>query len=436
MTFNVLSDPPGGLCNLTNKQNMQAIVNFIKNNGISVAALQEVVKQKDSDACDFDHIQYLKDAVALIAPGYTVTEREYIHAQQGSREMWWYRVFLHNTPIIPPIVSTSTAASNSQGAEAIVVDTPVGRIRFINLHPQPGTQALTLDTHLLPFIDQFRSDGIPMVIMGDFNLRYDFADAAPVLKRIEDAGFYRACDPVKFPNGNCNDTVRDPNSNFAVDYIFIDKRATFSVRNAYVEQSLQFSDHLPVVVELSSQPANTPPVGYLDSASCTSFSGWTCDADKFSQTLKVQFYDGSTYIGETTANQTRVDLEPLCGGTNNHGYTYTTPSSLKDGKSHSISAFAINILPDGTVGGSNVLLTSSPKTFTCAAPTAIPTSTPIPTPTIIPIPGDNNPKDGKISTTELYAILRSYYTNTPSLDTNGDGRINSMDYIFVRPYIR
>ena len=116
-------------------------------------------------------------------------------------------------------------------------------------------------------------------------------------------------------------------------------------------------------------PGNSAPKGFFDNASCSSFSGWACDANDYAQPLSVHFYaDGQagsgTFIGATTAGAAReAAVGGLCGGNANHGFNFTTPDSLKDGQIHTIYAYGINI-PSGT----NPLLDTNAKTITCALP--------------------------------------------------------------------
>lgn len=117
----------------------------------------------------------------------------------------------------------------------------------------------------------------------------------------------------------------------------------------------------------SPSPSVAPtrqPIGFLDGINTTGVWGWACDPDNFGTALQVHFYDGSKFIGYTTANQTReVGVGNACGGNRNHGYVYNFPASLKDGQVHNIYAYAINI-PTGT----NPLLLGSPKSITLPAP--------------------------------------------------------------------
>ena len=115
------------------------------------------------------------------------------------------------------------------------------------------------------------------------------------------------------------------------------------------------------------------PVGAQDSADCAQSVGWTCDHDDFSQALQVQLYANGpagvgTLLGTVTANQAReAAVGGACGGYAGHGFSFTTPPSLKDGQPHSLYAYAVNIGP----AGANPLLTNSPKTITCDSGTTL-----------------------------------------------------------------
>ncbi len=126
------------------------------------------------------------------------------------------------------------------------------------------------------------------------------------------------------------------------------------------------------------RPSPTPfynPIGNHDLSDCTRSAGWTCDQDDFTAPLTVHFYEGATFLGSTVANTTReAAVGAACGGNANHGFSFTTPDTLKDGVAHSITAYAINI---GT-GTGNPVLGSSPRSITCAAPTPTPTNVPAP----------------------------------------------------------
>ncbi|MFZ2456667.1 MAG: MBL fold metallo-hydrolase [Candidatus Altiarchaeia archaeon] len=116
------------------------------------------------------------------------------------------------------------------------------------------------------------------------------------------------------------------------------------------------------------------PIGYFDGANCNIFNGWTCDSDDYSMPLGVHFYvDGpagsGSFLASASSNVVREQaVADLCGGYANHGFSFTTPGSLKDGRSHTIYAYAINI-PVGT----NPLL--GIKTLQCTTTTTTSTTT-------------------------------------------------------------
>ena len=131
----------------------------------------------------------------------------------------------------------------------------------------------------------------------------------------------------------------------------------------------------PTGFSLTTGPtANALPVGFFDSASCSGFSGWACDADDYSQPLAVHFWvdgqagQGGFFAGSTAANGKReAAVSAMCGGNANHGFYLALPDKLKDGKKHTIYAYAINI-----PSGDNPLLGMNAKVIQCAAaPSAV-----------------------------------------------------------------
>ncbi|MBI2142488.1 tandem-95 repeat protein, partial [Candidatus Woesearchaeota archaeon] len=114
-------------------------------------------------------------------------------------------------------------------------------------------------------------------------------------------------------------------------------------------------------------PGNKKPEGFLDSADCSSFNGWSRDPDTTSA-ISVHFYaDGpagtGTFIGSVKANSFRSDLCNLWGNGNAdcfHGFSFSTPGSLKNGMNHAIYVHGID-----SSGGENPLLGSVPRTINC-----------------------------------------------------------------------
>jgi hypothetical protein len=194
-----------------------------------------------------------------------------------------------------------------------------------------------------------------------------------------------------------------------------------------------------VLVPTPAPPAGSPtggnniPKGWYDGANCGSSWGWTCDADNYNQAVNVDFFadapygSGGIFIGSTTAKVFGQDLvnANVCGGTGAHRFVFDTPASVKDGKSHNIYAYPINI-----PSGESILLPGSPKTFTCASATSAPTPTPVPTPVLKM--GDAN-GDGKVDAAD-YAIWLAHLGTSSSGFSNGDfnndGKVDGIDYSY------
>jgi hypothetical protein len=103
--------------------------------------------------------------------------------------------------------------------------------------------------------------------------------------------------------------------------------------------------------------------GYLDGADCTQIWGWAWDRNAPNTPVNVNIYDGNTLIASNVpANIFRQDLLNAGKGNGYHAFAINTPTSLKDGKPHSISVrFA-----SGTNSQNN--LGSSPRLITCGQP--------------------------------------------------------------------
>jgi Cellulase (glycosyl hydrolase family 5) len=98
--------------------------------------------------------------------------------------------------------------------------------------------------------------------------------------------------------------------------------------------------------------------GYQDALDCFSTVGWAWDRNNPNGAITVDVYDGSTFLGSATANLFRQDLLNAGKGNGYHGFTFSLPSSIRNGGSHTVSV---------KYGGTATLLGTSPKTVTCAA---------------------------------------------------------------------
>ncbi|MFZ5376727.1 MAG: hypothetical protein ACOZAN_03625 [Patescibacteria group bacterium] len=108
--------------------------------------------------------------------------------------------------------------------------------------------------------------------------------------------------------------------------------------------------------------APNDPIGYHDAVNCNGEQiwGWACDPDNYNATLQIDIYIDGNYVPPTIANLNRPDIAGVCGGTTNHGFTYTIPEQYRDGNCHSVQAYALNA--SGTPGN-NFGLTNSPRTL-------------------------------------------------------------------------
>lgn len=111
-------------------------------------------------------------------------------------------------------------------------------------------------------------------------------------------------------------------------------------------------------------PMNQVPKGSFDSADCEHIRGWAQDPDDPAKPLDVHLYfDGEAGSGAKSiavkANLSRPDLcAPL--GSCEHAFDVPLPAEYRDGKPHTIVAYAIDL-----TGGENPKLGGSPRTVTC-----------------------------------------------------------------------
>jgi len=121
---------------------------------------------------------------------------------------------------------------------------------------------------------------------------------------------------------------------------------------------------------------NHDPVGNLESVNCNQIVGWAGDADDINQPVEVAFYVEGKRIRRMRAFRSREkaicniikgnsDVEKKAEQTCNHGFSFATPRSLKDGETHLVYGYAVNL--KGTQGKKTKNLWNSPKAIKCAS---------------------------------------------------------------------
>src|SRR3989338_8073577 len=130
---------------------------------------------------------------------------------------------------------------------------------------------------------------------------------------------------------------------------------------------------------------DTTPSGYFDFADCSILAGWAYDPDNVGTPLSVHLYkDGpagtGTFVSAYTADAPRPDVNGVLGVPGNYGFSVLTPDSLKDGVSHDLYIYAIDIS-----GGANPSLIGSPRTIFCTIPPPPPPEAPTCTLSVSPL---------------------------------------------------
>lgn len=109
---------------------------------------------------------------------------------------------------------------------------------------------------------------------------------------------------------------------------------------------------------------STAPIGYLDVVDENGVAGWALDPDSPTATTSIALYlDGDLGAGIAVpvapANQPRPDVNAATGYPGDHGFRVGLPTSVRDGRSHMVYAYALD-----AQGGTPVRLPGSPMSFT------------------------------------------------------------------------
>ncbi|MCB0362606.1 MAG: M12 family metallopeptidase, partial [Bdellovibrionales bacterium] len=97
---------------------------------------------------------------------------------------------------------------------------------------------------------------------------------------------------------------------------------------------------------------NQVPVGNVDDLSNTGLlQGWAYDPDQPGTSIAIHYYIDGGFAGNNVADKIRTDINDKLKIPGNHGFQFTIPSQYRDGKSHTIGAYAIDLQ-----GGTNPLV--------------------------------------------------------------------------------
>lgn len=121
---------------------------------------------------------------------------------------------------------------------------------------------------------------------------------------------------------------------------------------------------------------STETIGFLDAVSSLNenespainegeVGGWSLDTDLPGNSNTVHFWadgqantPGAVFMGTAFANIPRPDVNTGTGYPGDHGFNFSIPDQFRDGTTHSVYAYGIDL-----TGGQNKLLQNSPKSF-------------------------------------------------------------------------
>ena len=92
---------------------------------------------------------------------------------------------------------------------------------------------------------------------------------------------------------------------------------------------------------------------------CTAISGYVWENTMPNEPLHIDFYIDDGFVGRYTAGELRTDLRDRGYGNGLHGFTFTVPEYLKDGRAHVIEA---KVVENGRT------VHNTPDTLTCPHP--------------------------------------------------------------------
>jgi hypothetical protein len=147
-----------------------------------------------------------------------------------------------------------------------------------------------------------------------------------------------------------------------------------------------------IVMASLPNPPPTPPavdkpaLGQLDIVDCNQIAGWAFDDSLPTTPISVDIYIDGKFNQRTTASQSRADVGAAYPGRgNSHGFSVPTPAIMKDGKQHTVAAYAIGVTTTGALNSANPWIGTKTVTLNCN-PVVTPPPTVTPPPKVTPPP--------------------------------------------------
>jgi endonuclease/exonuclease/phosphatase family metal-dependent hydrolase len=140
---------------------------------------------------------------------------------------------------------------NIENSQTMIIETPEGKLRFINTHCLPAGKGCQRQKQLIERAIKYNN--YPKVILGDFNCS---VFGAPYEKTTE--LFYDACN-CKTCRGTVNiqkfNKVHNQDWSYdcpwqSIDHIYVEKNTILKVKNSLVPERMNSSDHFPVIAQI------------------------------------------------------------------------------------------------------------------------------------------------------------------------------------------
>lgn len=246
------------------------------------------------------------------------------------------------------------------------------------------------------------ANGLPVIIMGDFNCKSSTA----AYKKITSANYVNAKSIASSSDSSVTYNSWGRNSGSVIDHCFLTKDmftvSQYKVITTKMSNGYAPSDHYPVAVEavLNSEITTTATPTATPGITATPDVTAPPEVDKFTLT------EASVYV----KNEDNMYIKGICEKT-----------SASELLSNFVYGSELSVISENTYAGTGSVITDGKRQFT-----------------VIQM-GDMN-GDGKVSTND-YIIIKKAFSGTElshyeflAADIDGDGRITTNDYMKIKKY--